>query len=63
MDIYDMRAAIVSVYPNATWKHRVSRMGDDQIVAIYYKFLKDGKFDKKPKKDTVKGQLSVFDFV
>ena len=63
MDIYDMRAAITSVYPNATWRDRVAKMYDDQVIAIYYKFLRDGKFDKKPRKDVVKGQISVFDFV
>ena len=58
----DMRAAITSVYPNATWKYRVDKMGDNQVIAIYYKFQEEGKFDKK-KKEKVTGQLTVFDFV
>ena len=57
-----MRAAIKSVYPNATWAAKVAKMYDMQVIAIYYKFERDGKFDK-PKKEQATGQLTVFDFV
>lgn len=60
MTVSEMRAAIIKIYPNATWKFRVERMSDSQVIAIYYKFKEGGKFNK-PKKDT--NQLTVFDLI
>ena len=67
MDIEKMKAAIIEVYPNNTWKHRVLyQMSDAQIVAVYYSFQRTGRFDKSKSKKT-KGpkpvQISIFDLL
>ena len=43
MSIEQMRRAIQLVYPGEKWKKRVSRMSDDQIIAIYHKFVDSKK--------------------
>lgn len=45
-----MRTKIMSVYPFLGWQEKVRKMKDNQVIAIYYKFLSEGKFDKKGKK-------------
>lgn len=57
MEVDEMRTKIMSVYPFFTWQDRVRHMKNDQVIAIYYKFLKDGKFDKKKKKGKKPKQL------
>lgn len=49
MTIYQMRAAIASVYSGEKWKQKVRDMPEDQIIAVYYSFLENGRFDSKPK--------------
>ena len=39
-----MRLAISSVYSSDSWKRKVENMADGQVLAIYMKFLADGKF-------------------
>jgi hypothetical protein len=46
----DMRYIISRVYPSDKWRSRVRRMSDNQVCAIYFSFLEQGKFDKKPVK-------------
>ena len=48
MTVNQMAAKIISVYPNEAWRRKVNLMSDNQIIAIYYKFLETGKFDQKP---------------
>lgn len=43
MSIQQMRKAIEDVYQGESWKHKVSRMSDNQIIAIYHKFLTSKK--------------------
>lgn len=38
-----MRIALKKVYNGEKWRLRVSKMPEYQIVALYYKFLKQGK--------------------
>lgn len=38
-----MREKVAAAYDGDKWKQKVRRMPDDQIVAIYYRFLKSGK--------------------
>lgn len=38
-----MREKVEAAYDGDKWKQKVRRMPDDQIVAIYYRFLKSGK--------------------
>lgn len=39
MSVADMRAAIAKVYPGISWKNKVARMADQQVMAIYFSFL------------------------
>lgn len=47
MTTEQMRTAIGEVYSSDSWNAKVKKMPDDQVVAIYYKFLANGKFEKK----------------
>lgn len=62
MSIDQMRAKVKAVYDNDNWKNKVNAMGENQVVAIYYSFLRKGKFDPKP---TVErdGQMTIFDYI
>ena len=40
MSVADMRAAIAKVYPGKSWKNKVARMADQQVMAIYFSFLR-----------------------
>ena len=46
----DMRDDISKVYAGPEWKKKVKRMSDRQVMAIYYSFCENGKFDKKTTK-------------
>lgn len=39
MDICKMREFISKEYPGASWRNRVKKMRDNQVIAIYYKML------------------------
>ena len=49
MQISYMKEALYLAYPGEGWKKKVDKMPDNQIRAVYYRFLKEGKFywDKK----------------
>jgi hypothetical protein len=36
-DISVMRQFVSDMYSGPRWKHRVSRMPDDQVIAIYFR--------------------------
>ena len=69
MSIETMKGWVISAYPYPQWKEKVRRMPDDQIIAIYYKLLRQGAFDKPKEKHNVDKesyaykakQLSIFD--
>ena len=46
MTTNEKRAAITRVYSSESWQRKVKNMSDAQVVAIYRKFLADGKFDR-----------------
>ena len=46
MTTNEKRAAIARVYSSESWQQKVKKMPDAQVVAIYQKFLADGKFDR-----------------
>ena len=46
MTTNEKRAAIARVYSSESWQEKVAKMSDNQVIAIYRKFLADGKFDK-----------------
>ena len=47
LSIEYMREAISNVYSGEMWEKKVARMSDDQVFAIYNRFLNKGKFRKK----------------
>jgi hypothetical protein len=47
MSVEQMRSAISSAYKSSSWQSKVSKMSDNQVIAIYYKFLNTNKFAKK----------------
>ena len=74
MNIGVMRRLVRDAYPGERWKDNVETMSNEQVIALYYKFLNQGKFNKKPeivkppviKKPTDKTdpewvQISMFD--
>lgn len=66
MQVDDMREKIASVYPGAGWKWKVRHMPEKQVMAVYFDFLKRGRFDK-PKKAKAKEpeyvQLTIWDII
>ena len=43
LQISQMREKIREVYSGDGWVKRVRNMPNDQVIALYYKFLKQGK--------------------
>lgn len=43
MSVEQMRGIISSVYKTKSWQDKVKKMPDGQIIAIYKRFLADGK--------------------
>ena len=43
LQISQMREKIREVYSGEGWVKRVRNMPNDQVIALYYKFLKQGK--------------------
>lgn len=44
MSVEQMRCAIADAYKKSkTWKEKVLRMSDAQVIAIYHSFLSTGK--------------------
>ena len=44
MTTVQMRILISDVYHMPNWREKVAQMSDGQVVAIYYRFLKENKF-------------------
>lgn len=68
MTVYEMRAEILKVYDTESWRIKVNKMYDDQVIAIYYDFMQRGILGKVLKKErpTVCSeyeQLSLFDLI
>ena len=47
MTISQMRTQVANAYDSFRWRDKVARMSDGQVTAIYFSFLKNGKFEKK----------------
>ncbi|MDF2800176.1 MAG: hypothetical protein K0S61_79 [Anaerocolumna sp.] len=43
MSIILMREAVKNVYPGDKWRNKVRNMSDNQVIAIYHKFLESKK--------------------
>ena len=52
MKTEQMRHEISKVYKGAGWQKKVKKMNEDQVIAIYYKFLANGKL-KAPSKAVI----------
>lgn len=39
MNLHEMREFISNAYPGQKWKNRVKKMGENQIIAIYYSMI------------------------
>lgn len=57
MDVKRMREYILGMYPGENWARKVARMGDNQVMAVYYSMKKKGQ---KPIKKNKK-QLTLND--
>lgn len=51
MTVDNMRAAILTAYSGRKWERKVEKMHDDQVIAVYHKFLNSGKFEEREKKE------------
>lgn len=47
MSVEKMREWLYSAYPNATWRNKVDKMPDNQVIAVFNKFKAEGRFEKK----------------
>lgn len=69
MSVEQMRDAISWVIPNEKWKYKVSKMADDQVMAIYFKFKQEGRFGTKryygePVTEQPEAvQMTIYDFI
>lgn len=60
MTVRDMRDYILSMYPGEGWAHKVAKMDDNQVMAVYFSMKKKGQ---QPIKENKKEkQLSIFDY-
>ena len=50
LNINQMRDQIIAPYNSTRWHQKVSTMSDEQVIAIYFRFLNAGKFDKMLKR-------------
>ena len=55
MTVREMRYYISKVYPGKGWKDKVAKMPEDQVMAVYFSFLENGRFNKK--KEEVKAPV------
>lgn len=66
MNVSNMRYAIAGAYPGDRWKNKCQMMPDNQVIAIFNHFLRDGVFNKnrvgKKKEDPNFRQLSLEDY-
>ena len=51
MRIDQMREYILSRYPNETWRRKVAKFHDRQVIAVYYKFLNDERKEVEEKEE------------
>jgi hypothetical protein len=42
-DIYNKRERLSMVYPSRSWAVKVRNMQDNQVIALYLKFKREGK--------------------
>lgn len=60
MKIENMRLHVMAAYPGASWKYRVTRMPDRQVVAIF-KNLNERKEKKPEYNEEEYHQMTIFE--
>ena len=74
MNLHEMRNFISKAYPGQEWKNRVKKMGENQIIAIYYnlvnsespalqRVIRMGLDEAAVGKDETYEQLTLFDIL
>ena len=64
MEASQMRSKIKDLYPSVNWKKRVDGMEDNQVMAIYYRALEHGDFDRSKKRYKAQGkQIDIFEYM
>lgn len=58
MNVEAMRKEILKMYPGDGWKNKVFRMGENQVMAVYFSMTKRGQ---KPIKKN-RSQMTIFDY-
>jgi hypothetical protein len=58
MNIHFIRGIVSGMYDGPKWKERVLKMDEDQLIAIYLRFQRDGS--KPPEPKTSEPQLRLF---
>lgn len=61
ISVESMRTSISKLYDSWIWRERVKKMPDKQVMAIYYKSLESGKFNKKGTPGRKPRQITLFD--
>jgi hypothetical protein len=46
-EIQEMRNFVSNISSNPDWKERVARMGDAQVIAIYYRKIEDAAYFRR----------------
>lgn len=60
MNVEQMRDVLVDVYSHEAWKNKVARMPENQVIALYFKFNREGVIDgDRVVKQLVVGKRSV----
>lgn len=65
MTIKAMRKAVMDLYDGIGWKNRVSRMKDEQVIAIYKQSEKYDRFHKRAEEMNARNyqQMTIFDYI
>lgn len=45
--IQEMRNYVSNISSNPSWEERVARMGDEQVIAIYYRKMEDAAYFRR----------------
>jgi hypothetical protein len=43
MSVEQMRAYVINAYKGPSWAQKVSKMSDNQVIAIYYRLSREGR--------------------
>ena len=46
MSVVQMREVLRGLYTSVSWRQKVSKMSDKQVIGIYYSMLREGKLGK-----------------